>query len=284
MSGRLYANLAGIDVGDGFPVRVIGVINVSPESFYSGSVARGRRALQRRAAQLVEEGADLLDLGAMSTAPYVVDARISEAEEVRRMQLAVQVVRDVVRVPIAADTQRSRVAAAALESGARIINDVSGLAYDPDMAAVARQAEGVVLMANERAASRAAPLPMITALLRQCLARARAGHIPSRRIVLDPGLGFFRRAVTPWHVLDCLVLAHLAQLRRLGRPLLVGASRKSFVGKLIGRTDPDERLHGSVAAAAIAVYKGAALIRTHDVRATIDAARVAAAIRAHGAE
>ena len=276
---QLYANLAGVEVGDGFPVRVVGAINVSPESFYSGSVRRDRAALRQLALQMVDEGADILDIGAMSTAPYLKGA-ISEQEEEERMVAAVRTVREAVAVPISADTQRSRVAAAALYAGASIINDVSGLSRDPAMATLAGRAAGVILMACEQGPSTAEPVAMIVRLLRTCLARARAASVPPQRVVLDPGIGFFRQAVVPWPDLDCIVLAQLSRLRRLGRPILVGVSRKSFIGKITGRPTPAERLHGSVGAAAVAVYNGAALIRTHDVAATVDAMRIAAAIRA----
>jgi dihydropteroate synthase len=276
---QLYANLAGVEVGDGFPVRVVGAINVSPESFYSGSVRRDRAALRQLALQMVDEGADILDIGAMSTAPYLKGA-ISEQEEEERMVAAVRTVRDAVAVPISADTQRSRVAAAALDAGASIINDVSGLSRDPAMAKLAGRAAGVILMACEQGPSTAEPVTMIVRLLRTCLTRALAAGVPPQRVVLDPGIGFFRQAVVPWHDLDCIVLAQLSRLRGLGRPILVGVSRKSFIGKITNRSTPAERLHGSVGAAAVAVYNGAALIRTHDVAATVDAVRMAAAIRA----
>ena len=151
----LRANLGGVEVGDGLPVRIVGAINVSPESFYAGSVARSRVALQRLAVRMVEEGADLLDIGAMSTAPYVKGA-IGEAEERRRLVAGVRSVRQVVTVPISVDTQRGSVAAAGLDAGAQVVNDVSGLGYDADMGNVARQAQGVILMASEERASREA--------------------------------------------------------------------------------------------------------------------------------
>lgn len=276
---KLHANLAGVEVGDDSPVRIVGAINVSPESFYAGSVARSRVALQRLAVCMVEEGADLLDVGAMSTAPYVKGA-ISEAEERRRLAAAVRAVRQVVAVPISVDTQRSTVAAAGLDAGAAVVNDVSGLRYDPAMAGVARQAQGVILMALEERPSRESPVVLVAALLRACLRRARAAKIEREHVVLDPGVGFFRRAAVPWHEFDCVLLGQLSRFRSLRQPLLVGVSRKSFIGKLTGRADAGERLWGSLAAAAIAVYNGAALIRTHDVAATRDAVRVAAAVRA----
>lgn len=276
---RLHANLAGIHVGDGFPVRLVGAINVSPESFFSGSVAQGRRALQRLAQTMVAAGADLLDIGAMSTAPYVKGA-IVETEERKRMTAAVRAVRQVVTVPISVDTQRSSVAAAALDAGAAVINDISGLRHDAAMGKVARHAAGIILMASEEGASRAPPVRMVASLLRGCLRRAQSNGVDRQRIVLDPGIGFFRRAAVPWYEFDCVVLGQLSRLRQLRRPLLVGVSRKSFIGKLSGHTDPAERLPASLAATAIAVYNGAALIRTHDVGATRDAVRMAAALRA----
>ena len=248
----MYANLAGLEVGDGFPVRVVGALNVSPESFYAGSVARGRATLQRRAERLVGEGAAILDVGGMSTAPYLSGA-ITEEQEARRMTAAICALRHAVSVPISADTQRSRVAAAALEAGANIINDVSGLSADPAMGGVARRAEGVILMAWEPGVTADAPMRMIAARLRQCLTHARLARIAPNRIVLDPGIGFFRRAAVPWYQLDCAVLGQLSRLRRLGRPVMVGISRKSFIGKLTGRPDVRERLYGSLAAAAIAI-------------------------------
>lgn len=280
---KLRANLAGVEVGDGFPVRIVGALNVSPESFYAGSVARSRTALQRLAARMVEEGADLLDIGAMSTAPYVKGG-IGEAEERRRLAAAVRAVRQVVAVPISIDTQRSTVAAAGLDAGAAVVNDVSGLGYDAEMGGVVRQAQGVILMASEERASRQSPVTMVMSLLRRCCDRARAAGIARDRIVLDPGIGFFRRAAVPWYEFDCVLLGQLVRLRQLRRPLLVGVSRKSFIGKLTGRADPSERLYGSLAATAIAVQHGAALVRTHDVAATRDAVRIAAAVRAVSSE
>src|SRR5205814_8004677 len=108
----------------------------------------------------------------------------------------------------------------------------------------------------------------------------RRARIRRERAVLDPGIGFFRRAAVPWHEFDCVVIDQLQRLRRLGRPLLVGISRKSFIGKLTGRTDPAHRLYGSLAAVSVAVYNGAALVRTHDVAATVDAVRLAERLRA----
>ncbi len=275
---RCQANLAGVEVGDGYPVRIVGAINVSPESFHGGSVAADRRQLLQAARRMAAEGADVLDVGAMSTAPYR-QGWIPEEEEVRRLTTAVRALVDAVDVPISVDTQRAAVAVAAFETGARILNDISGLGADPAMAAAARGAQGVILMAREEGPSTGTPIHEVRALLRAALRRARAAGIPPSRIVLDPGIGFFRQGAVQWVAFDCAVLRGLARLRSLGRPLMVGASRKSFVGKLTERERPDQRLAGSLAAAVAAVLAGAAMIRTHDVAPTLDAVRVAQALR-----
>jgi len=270
--------LAGVAVGVDQPVRLMAALNVSPESFYAGSVAGDAAALRDAAQQAVEEGADIIDIGARSTAPYR-DTAIPLAEEVRRMTRAVEVVAAAVRVPVSADTTRATVATAALSAGARIINDVSGLRGDAAMADIAAQGEGVVLMASPDGERDDAPLAQVRRLLVDSLGRAQRAGIAPGEIVLDPGIGFFTRAGVPAAAFTCAVLDQLAALADLGCPLLVGVSRKSFIGHLTGRGDAGARLAGSLAATAVAVYNGASVIRTHDVAATRDAVRVAQAIR-----
>jgi len=274
-----YANLAGVEVGDEFPVRLVGAINVSPESFYQGSVAKEEDSLRAKAEQMAAEGADVLDIGAMSTAPYL-KTEITEAEEIQRLTWAIGIVRKAVAVSISADTKRSRVALAALDAGADIINDVSGLRYDPGMAEIiARRAQGLILMASETDPNVRDPIGTVRGLLEESLQIVWKAGVPDHRVVLDPGIGFFRQAAIPWHVWDCEVLRKLSELRALGRPLLVGISRKSFIGKIVGQADPGDRLVGSLAATAIAVVNGVHLIRTHDVGPTREAVRMAEALR-----
>ena len=274
-----YANLAGVEVGDGHSVRIVGAINVSPESFYKGSVAFDESALRQRAEQMVAEGADMLDVGAMSTAPYL-ETGISEAEEIRRLIWAIGVLRSVATLPISVDTKRSRPAVAALDAGAAVINDVSGFRHDPAMAeAAARHAQGAILMASESSHGAAEPIATVRTLLQQSLAISDTAGVPRERIVLDPGIGFFRNAALSWDAWDCEIVRRLGELRPLDRPILVGLSRKSFVGKLLGARDPAERLFGSLAATTVAVLNGARLVRTHDVGPTRDAIRMAEALR-----
>jgi dihydropteroate synthase len=270
------ADLAGIAVGPGSPVRLMAVLNVSPESFYSGSVRLGASSLRDAARRAADEGADFLDVGAMSTAPYL-RTRISADEEVRRMGRAVEVVASATAVPVSADTSRAAVASAALAAGARIVNDVTGLRGDPAMGEVAARAEGLILMAFPDDGADTDAVPLVRRLLAAAVERASQAGVEARHIVLDPGIGFFTRGSAC--AFNCAVLARLSALRELHRPLLVGVSRKAFLSSLTGRRGPEERLAASLAATAIAVYNGAAVIRAHDVAATRDAIRVAEAIR-----
>ena len=275
---RSRATLAGIVVGDGCPVAVIGVLNVSPESFYAGSIHLDGGSLVRAAEAMVEAGAVIIDVGAMSTAPYL-EAAVSEAEEQDRLASAVEILIAKVPVAISADTARRGPAEAAIDAGARVLNDVSGLA-DPGVARLAAERDvSIILMPHRPDRASSDPLCVVKSGLERSLASARAAGISDDRIALDPGIGFFltdRQARARW---DVSVLAGLDRLRSLGRPLCVAVSRKSFIGTLTDHGDPADRLAGSLAATAAAVLHGAAVIRTHDVAATRDAVRVAEGIR-----
>jgi dihydropteroate synthase len=276
------AVLADVSFGNGLPVGVMGVLNVSPESFHAGSVHVAADDLLSTALAMVEVGAVLIDIGARSTAPYL-DTDISEEEERARLARAIDALAPKLPVPISADTARPGPARAALEAGARIINDVSGLRNPALASLTAERGVGVILMASpgrpEPPRAAEGPVAIVSALLKAALKRARAAGIPDERVMLDPGIGFFRSEAVPWDEWDSQVLAGLAGLEKLRRPLCVGVSRKSFIGEIIGRVGTEARLAGSLAATAIAVANGASLIRTHDVAETIDAVRVAERIR-----
>ena len=285
--------LAGVTVGDGLNVAVVGALNVSPESFYAGSVLTCGDDLLRAAEAMARAGAAFLDVGAMSTAPYLA-GRISEDEEADRLGSAVGLLAGKIDVPISADTSRSVPARAALEAGARIINDVTGLMGDADWRRSWPGREPVSsrwcprTLRRRRLAGPAAvgdpssgprdPVEVVSARLAESLALARRAGIPPDAIVIDPGIGFFRRSGMAWHEWDVAVLAGLGRLRVLERPICVGVSRKSFLGALTGEGDPARRLPGSLAATTAAVLAGAHVIRTHDVAETA----VAEAIRVAG--
>ncbi|OLD69551.1 MAG: dihydropteroate synthase [Candidatus Rokubacteria bacterium 13_1_20CM_70_15] len=280
------AALGGVSVGDGLSVVAVGVVNLSPESFHAGSVYTRDDDLLGAALGMVEAGAALIDVGARSTAPYLA-AALDEAEERDRLVRAVELLARKLPVPISADTARPAPARAALEAGARVINDVSGL-RDPAVAAlVAKHHASVILMASPDRGGPGGPpvdpVEHVMGLLRAALGRARAAGIPEERIVVDPGIGFFRDEGIPWHEWDARVLAGLGGLNELGRPVCVGVSRKSFIGAITGRQRAAERLAGSLAATAIAVRNGAAVIRTHDPAETLDAIRVAERLGRAGA-
>ncbi len=274
------AVLGGVTVGDGLPVAIIGVLNVSPESFYGGSVHLDPDELLRVADDMVAAGAAILDVGGRSTAPYR-PTDVSEAEEADRLAAAIGRLAGKCAVPVSADTFRAVPARAALDAGARIVNDVTGLRGDPEMAAlVAARGTAVILGADASPGAGDDPIQAVSRVLAESLDRARRAGIPDERVVLDPGIGFLRIGPWPWYERDAAVIARLDRLRALGRPLCVGVSRKSFIGALTGRAEPSERLAGSLAATSVAVVRGAALIRTHDVAETRDAVRVAEALRA----
>jgi dihydropteroate synthase len=277
------AIVAGVSVGDGLDVAVVGALNVSPESFYSGSVVVDADRLLQAGEAMARAGAAWLDVGAMSTAPYL-EARIPEALEADRLHWAVGLLTTKLDLPVSADVSRVGPARAALEAGARMINDVTGLVGDPGLARlIAEAGAGLVLMAGPAAAPPAGePVATVRAALQRSLAIARGAGIPGKRILVDPGIGFFRGDGVAWPDWDCRVLAGLPALRTLGRPLYVGVSRKSFIGAVAGVEDPAERLPGSLAATAAAVLGGAHVIRAHDVAETVQAVRVAQAIRRAG--
>lgn len=292
---RASARLGTVSVGDGSPARVMAAINASPESFYKGSVAVTREEVAERARRAVDEGADLIDIGGASTAPYLKVA-VPEEVETSRVVSAVGAAVEAIggaRTPISVDTVRASVADAALRSGATVVNDVSGLKIDPQMPKVVRERGASLLaMAHSSSPSGLGPIPLVGRCLRETLKIAAKAGIEEGRVVLDPGIGFFRndagsvtssvQTAMPWYEWDQEVLANLQALKRLGRPLGVGLSRKSFLGRVLGVESPEGRLAGSLAVTAVAVMNGANLVRTHDVGATVQAVRAVEAVRARG--
>ncbi|GEJ57173.1 dihydropteroate synthase [Anaeromyxobacter diazotrophicus] len=269
----------GARVFDGPGPFLMGVVNATPDSFSDGGRFLDPEAARAHALRLVAEGADLLDLGGESTRPGA--AEVSVAEELRRVVPVVEAIRAAgCTAPISVDTRKAAVARAALAAGADLVNDVSALA-DPAMAEVVAATGAPVVLMHMRGtpadmASRAVYADVgaeVERELAEALARAVRLGIPEARVVLDPGLGFAKR---PEH--DLRLLAELPRLRRLGRPLLVGPSRKSFIGRTTGAAVAD-RLPGTLAAVTACVLAGVELVRVHDVAAARQAAQVAAAIR-----
>lgn len=266
--------LGRVLVGDSHPVRLMGIINLSRESFYQGSVAGPHEALSLAAA-MQEQGADMIDLGGVSTAPG--SPLISEAVERERLFPALKDILDNLDITVSIDTQRSGIASEALSRGAACINDVSGLS-DPNMAArVAEYDASLIIMASRQRAGDLLQINEIIALLGDRVrAAAKAGVSPAK-ISVDPGIGKWIPEKTPAH--DLAILDGLLRLRALERPVVAAISRKSFIGECLHKPDPFQRLAGTLAATAIAVYLGAHIVRTHDIAASLDTVAMAKAIR-----
>jgi dihydropteroate synthase len=271
------AHIGGLLVGVGQPVRVMGVINVSPESFFPGSVRRTPEEVAETAAAMVEAGAEIIDVGGMSSAPYK-EVWVSEDVEVERLRWAVRAVRDAVDVPVSADTFRARAAEAALREGAEMVNDVTGLRNSPEIAVLVKEySASLIVMANDVGGD-VDVMEGVLNLLKASLETAERHGVEPDRVVIDPGVGFHRRHAKKWYIVDGEIVRRLGELRVLGRPICVGVSRKSFIGKVTGRDDPATRVYGSVAAEALAAYNGADIIRTHNPAESLDAIKVASHI------
>ena len=253
---------------------VMGVLNVTPDSFSDGGRFLDPQVAIVHARQLAAEGADILDIGAESTRPYGGAVSVPLDEERERLA---PILPDVVAlgVPVSIDTLKAAVAAWALDQGAAIVNDVWGLQRDPDMArVVAARGAAVIIMHNRDRADPAIDIVVdVTAFFERSLAIAARAGIARERIALDPGIGFGKTAEQS---LTCI--ARLDQWRGFGVPLIVGASRKRFIHS-VAPSEPMERLGGSLAAHLLAVENGASVIRVHDVAPTAQALAVAAAIR-----
>ena len=253
---------------------VMGVLNVTPDSFSDGGRFLDPPAAIEQARRLAAEGADMIDVGAESTRPYGGMRPVSPEEERARLGPILPAVATI-GIPVSIDTIKASVAAWALEAGATIVNDVWGLQRDTDMArVVAEHGAPVIIMHNrETADAHIDIIADVDEFFSRSLEIAWTAGIARDRIVLDPGIGFGK---TPEQSMACI--AKLEKFHSFGLPLLVGASRKRFIAS-VTPSEPTERLGGSLAAHLIASENGAAIIRTHDVAPTLQALAVAAAIR-----
>lgn len=275
--------LGGIAVGQNYPVRIMGIVNTSPESFYKNSIATKKQKIVKLVRKMENDGADFLDVGGMSTAPYR-STLVSEKIESKRIVDAVKTIQKISNLPISVDTCRAAVAQAALKLGVEIINDISGLKYDKNMIKVIEKFHlSMILCAFNTTQVVGNPVQVTKTLLRKSLNLAKDAGISRKNIVLDPAIGFFRRSgkgkfftkiKSDWIERDLVILRNLKSLR-LGQPQLVSVSNKSFIGKLLKKENPSDRIFGSIAAETIAVLNGANIIRTHNVSETKDAITIA---------
>ena len=262
---------------------VMGVLNVTPDSFSDGGRFSSTERALARAREMISEGADILDIGGESTRPGA--DLVSAEEELRRVLPIIEELSKTPIVPISVDTTKAAVARAALEAGAEIINDISGLRFEPQMADVAARAgAGLVLMHSRGDAGtmhRLEPVPDILAevtnSLLESVAEAGRRGVPRECIALDPGIGFSKSLEQNVELIarfDCFAQA------LTGFPLLIGTSRKSFLARLLDGAPVDERLHGTMANLTASVLGGAHIVRVHDVKAAVEAVRVADALKA----
>ena len=251
---------------------VMGIVNVTPDSFARDSVS-GVDAAVERAQRMVADGAAIIDVGGESTRPNAEP--VDEAEELRRAIPAVAAVAAAVDVPVSVDTRKAAVARAAVDAGATIVNDVWGLRRDGAMAAVvaARDDVALVAMHNQQGTAYTDLLADVARALRESLRIAAEHGIDPARVVVDPGFGFAKTAAQ-----NLELVRRLGELRGLGRPILLGASRKHTLGVLSGHDDPRDRDAATAAINALGVANGASIVRVHNVRATLDAVRVADAV------
>ena len=277
------AKIANISVGGQNPVRIMGILNTSPESFYKKSINTTRSKIKNTVIQMENDGADFIDVGGMSTAPYL-STMISEKVESKRVLDAIKIIQNTTNLPISVDTCRSSVAKIALENDVEIINDISGLKYDKNMKDVISKFQpSLILCAYDSKIILGNSINSTKKLFKSSLKIAKDCHIPDKKIVLDPAIGFFRKTgkgkfftkiKTDWIKRDLSVIKNLNSIK-MNYPILISVSNKSIIGNLLEKENPSDRLFGSITAEAICVLNGANIVRTHNVAATKDAITIA---------
>ncbi|MFL6362126.1 MAG: dihydropteroate synthase [Nitrososphaeraceae archaeon] len=263
------------------PVRVMGIINVSPESFYKNSIKIGIQEISKTAIEMQESGADIIDIGAMSTAPYL-ETVIPLEEEIRRLKFAIEAVKSSCNLPISIDTPRSVVAREVIKYGIDAINDITGLKYDKNMGYLIYKSQLPVIIGafDGNQSSTLGKISDTIKILRHSLVIANRSKIDENNIIIDPSIGFFRQEGKnpfytkirdiPWYIRDIETISKLNKLKVFSRPICISVSRKSFIGNLLN-LKVEDRLIPSVVSELVAVLNGANLIRTHNVKETIQA-------------
>jgi dihydropteroate synthase len=259
---------------------IMGILNVTPDSFSDGGLYFDKSSAIERAYQIVEEGADIIDIGGESTRPG--SEPISIKEELIRTIPLIEAISKKIKVPISIDTYKSEVAKAALDAGASMVNDISGLRFDPKMPDVVSEYKvPVVIMHIKEKPQDMQQNPVYEALIPEIIDYFRMGIIMATRagvsedkIIIDPGMGFGK---TFDHNLE--IINNLREFTFLEKPILVGPSRKAFIGKILGDAPATERLEGTAAAVAISIVHGANIIRVHDVKEMLKVAKVADAVK-----
>ncbi len=274
--------LGNVGVGGKNPVRIMGILNTSPESFYKKSIKTTKQNISNTIRKMELDGADFIDVGGMSTAPYL-STMVSEKVEFNRISKAVKIIQNVSNLPISVDTCRASVAKSALDLGVDIINDISGLKHDDKMIdIISNYNPSLILCAFNSKRVSGNAITLTKNLLKKSIDILKKNGFPSNRIVLDPAIGFFRksgngpfftRISSDWFARDLQIIQNLNSIKQQ-YPILISVSNKSFIGKLLGKENPSDRLYGSIAAEVISVLNGADVVRTHNVLETKDAINV----------
>ncbi len=255
---------------------LMGVLNVTPDSFSDGGEFIALDGALMQAQRLVEAGADIIDVGGQSTRPNA--EQVSVEEELNRVLPVVKLLRSVLSVPISVDTTRATVAKSAIEAGADMVNDISGGTFDPDMLPVVAQLGVPIVLMHIRGTPQTMQqltkyqdlIGEIYEFLERQIAAAIEAGIKTSHLIIDPGIGFAKTAEQNWEI-----LRQLPKFRSVGVPILVGVSRKSFIGRLLDRPDPKDRIWGTAAACCGAIAGSADILRVHDVQQMHDVCRVA---------
>lgn len=270
--------IRNLEIGNGKP-KIMGIINASPESFYKESVATGKKIISERAIEMEEEGADLIDIGGMSTAPYG-HTIVSANKEVERLRNSISAVKDVCSIPLSVDTPRAEVAKVSIDMGVDLVNDVTGLKYDEKMKSVVFSSGLPVIIGayGDRSVTyNSGNIAETIDILQKSLVLADESGISEDKLIVDPLIGFFRESGNNpfftkishqnWYDRDIGIISNLKHLSNLSKPICISVSRKSFIGHLFKLTETD-RLIPSIILQVICVVNGSDIIRTHDVKET----------------
>ncbi len=277
--------IANVCVGGKNPIRIMGILNTSPESFYKKSIRTTKTQIRNSIKEMENDGVDFIDVGGMSTAPYL-STMVSEKTESKRILEAVKIIQNVSNIPISVDTCRSKPAKDALECGVEIINDISGLKYDEKMKDVVSDFSPSLILCAFSPKTVTGNPASTKKLLQESLKIAKKSHVSNEKIILDPSIGFFRKEgngpfftkiKSDWIKRDLTIIQNLNSIKG-NYPVLISVSNKSFLGEILQK-DPSDRLFGSIAAEAISVINGVDIIRTHNVSATKDAVTIASKLK-----
>jgi len=274
----LTVRVKNLEIGNGKP-KIMGIINTSPESFYKDSISVDENILSDRAIKMEKDGVDIIDIGGMSTAPYL-NTLISVDKEIERLRSAINAIKNVCRVPISIDTCRSDVVKASIEMGIDLVNDVTGLKYDGKVKNIINSSGLPVIIGaygNRSITYKSGDISETIDILQESIQLAIQSGINEDKLIIDPLIGFFRTVGNNpfftkishenWYERDIGIISNLKNLSTLSKPICISVSRKSFIGHLFGLT-AIERLIPSIITQVICLQNGADIIRTHDVKET----------------